>query len=181
VSGINNTAPIITEFTAEPGSVPSGGVAAITVNADDPDGDDLTYVYTPSGGFITGSGSSVTWTAPFESGDYSIKVDVSDGNGGTATDSVLVTVTGDVSAENLVAHWLCNGNANDATVNGHDGTPTAGHPYFGGGPAPQLTIDRFGNANYCYHFGMQHRSTLFLCIKSSGYDYKPLDKNGRTT
>jgi hypothetical protein len=58
----------------------------------------------------------------------------------------------DVSPANLVAHWLFNGNANDATANGNNGTPTAGHAYFGGGPAPQLSTDRFGNANYCYHF-----------------------------
>ena len=60
----------------------------------------------------------------------------------------------DVSPENLVAHWLFNGDAKDATANHNDGTPTAGHPYFGGGPAPSLTTDRFGNANYCYHFDM---------------------------
>jgi len=58
----------------------------------------------------------------------------------------------DVSPANLVAHWLFNGDANDATANGNDGTPTAGHPFWGGGAAPQLSSDRFGNANYCYHF-----------------------------
>jgi hypothetical protein len=58
----------------------------------------------------------------------------------------------DVSPENLVAHWLFNGNANDATANGNDGTPTAGHVFWGAGAAPSLTTDRFGNANYCYAF-----------------------------
>jgi len=52
----------------------------------------------------------------------------------------------------LVAHWLFNGDANDATANGNDGTPTAGHAFWGGGAAPQLSTDRFGNANYCYYF-----------------------------
>jgi hypothetical protein len=60
----------------------------------------------------------------------------------------------DVSPENLVAHWLFNGDAKDATANHHDGTPTAGHTYFGGGPAPVLSADRFGNPSYCYHFDM---------------------------
>ena len=58
----------------------------------------------------------------------------------------------DVSPANLIAHWLFNGNANDATANGNNGTPTAGHAFWGGGAAPQLVADRFGNANYCYHF-----------------------------
>jgi len=47
---------------------------------------------------------------------------------------------------------LFNGDAHDVTANGHDGTPSMGHAYFGGGAAPQLVADRFGNANYCYHF-----------------------------
>ena len=58
----------------------------------------------------------------------------------------------DVSPANLVAHWLFNGNANDATANGNNGTPTAGHTFWGGGAAPSLTTDRFDNPSYCYHF-----------------------------
>jgi hypothetical protein len=58
----------------------------------------------------------------------------------------------DVSPENLVAHWLFNGSAADVTGNGNDGTLEAGHVDYGGGPAPQPTADRFGNADFCYHF-----------------------------
>ncbi|HDO26941.1 MAG TPA: hypothetical protein ENH02_02380 [Bacteroidetes bacterium] len=58
----------------------------------------------------------------------------------------------DVDPGALIAHWLFNGDATDATGNGNDGTPTAGHAFWGAGPAPQLTTDRFGNANSCYHF-----------------------------
>ncbi|MCK9399262.1 MAG: Ig-like domain-containing protein [Bacteroidales bacterium] len=153
LSVINNAAPIITEIIINPDSVQSEGVATVTVTASDPDGDALTYLYTPSGGSISGFGSSVTWTAPYEGGTYSINVKVSDGNGGNATGSVSVVVhQAGVALENLVAHWLFNGDADDATANGHDGTLTMGHAYFGGGAAPQLVADRFGNANYCYHF-----------------------------
>ncbi|MCX6233668.1 MAG: LamG domain-containing protein [Bacteroidetes bacterium] len=67
----------------------------------------------------------------------------------TAFDAQKIT---DVSPANLIAHWLFNGDANDATANGNNGTPTAGHTFWGGGTAPQLVADRFGNANYCYHF-----------------------------
>ena len=58
----------------------------------------------------------------------------------------------DVSPDNLIAQWLFNGDATDASGNGIDGTPTAGHEFWGSGAAPQLTADRFGNADYCYHF-----------------------------
>jgi hypothetical protein len=67
----------------------------------------------------------------------------------TAFEAQKVT---DVSPTNLVAHWMFNGNANDATANSNNGTPTAGHTYFGGGAAPSLTTDRFGNPSYCYQF-----------------------------
>jgi len=59
-------------------------------------------------------------------------------------------VTG-VAPEALVAHWLFNGNGDDATGNGHDGTASAGYVEWGGG-MPELATDRFGNADYCYKF-----------------------------
>jgi hypothetical protein len=57
----------------------------------------------------------------------------------------------DVAPGALVAHWLFNGDATDASGNGHDGTESVGHPEWGGG-MPMLDTDRFGNANYCYKF-----------------------------
>jgi len=148
----NTNEPVITEMIISPDSVLSGESATITVNAYDPDGDPLTYEYDPSGGTVSGTGSSVLWTAPYTAGTYSIQVAVSDGYGGVATGDVSVRVYIGPPPESFAAHWLFNGDATDATGNGHNGTPTAGHPYFGGGAAPQLTTDRFGNANYCYHF-----------------------------
>jgi hypothetical protein len=55
----------------------------------------------------------------------------------------------DVSPANLVAQWLFNGDANDASGNGHNGVASAGHANWGAG-IPELAADRFGNANYCY-------------------------------
>ena len=57
----------------------------------------------------------------------------------------------DVAPEALVAHWLFNGDASDASGNGHDGTLSAGHENWGAG-MPTLDTDRHGNANYCYKF-----------------------------
>ena len=69
-----------------------------------------------------------------------------------ATDTFKAQKITDVAPSALVAHWLFNGNAKDATGNGNNGVPTAGHAYWGAGPAPQPTADRFGNANDAYHF-----------------------------
>jgi hypothetical protein len=68
-----------------------------------------------------------------------------------------------IAAASLVAYWKFNGNANDSSGNGHNGTLEACPPAVGGvglitttgvqpGPVPNLVNDRFGNANSAYHF-----------------------------
>src|ERR1700722_5191125 len=68
-----------------------------------------------------------------------------------------------IAASSLVAYWKFNGNANDSSGNGHTGILEACPPAVGGvglitttgvtpGPVPNLTNDRFGNANSAYHF-----------------------------
>jgi len=60
-----------------------------------------------------------------------------------------------VSTDYLIAQWLFNGDAMDASGNGHDGTLKSGHEnfYTAGSPVlPVLTADRFGNAGYAYYF-----------------------------
>ena len=61
------------------------------------------------------------------------------------------TYIGQIAAANLIAYWKFNGNADDSSGNGHNGTVTQGHVFFGAG-TPALTADRFGNANKAYHF-----------------------------
>jgi hypothetical protein len=89
-----NKIPVISGISVNPTSVAAGGTANVTVTATDADNDALTYAYTPNGGAISGVGSSVTWTVPSTAGAYSVNVLVSDGQGGTATGSGGVTVTG---------------------------------------------------------------------------------------
>ena len=60
-------------------------------------------------------------------------------------------VIAEIAAANLIGYWKMNGNANDSSGNGNNGTVTAGHPFFGAG-MPTLTADRFGRANMAYHF-----------------------------
>jgi len=60
----------------------------ITCNATDPDGDDLTYVWSTDGGTIKGVG--ILWMAPGSVGKYEVSVVVSDGKGGEASQSVKI-------------------------------------------------------------------------------------------
>jgi hypothetical protein len=59
-----------------------------------------------------------------------------------------------IASASLVAFWKFNGNANDSSGNGHIGTLEAGPVGLAAVPlgVPNLTNDRFGNANSAYHF-----------------------------
>ncbi|MCD4725751.1 MAG: hypothetical protein K8R63_13015 [Bacteroidales bacterium] len=57
----------------------------------------------------------------------------------------------EIAPENLVANWLFNGDATDASGNGHDGTLELGHENWGGGSVISVE-DRLGNADYAYMF-----------------------------
>ena len=68
---------------------------------------------------------------------------------------VLMTCAGLFAQVNLnnglVASYPFNGNANDESGNGNDGTVSIGHTNWGAG-TPVLTTDRFGNAGRAYYF-----------------------------
>jgi concanavalin A-like lectin/glucanase superfamily protein len=59
-----------------------------------------------------------------------------------------------IASSSLVAYWKFNGNALDSSGNGHSGTLEAGPVGLAAAPlgVPNLTADRFGNANSAYHF-----------------------------
>jgi hypothetical protein len=57
----------------------------------------------------------------------------------------------EIAAANLIGFWKMNGNANDSSGKGNDGTLTTGHVFYGAG-LPTLTADRFGRASMAYHF-----------------------------
>ena len=88
-----NVPPMIASLTADAGwTLPSGSLQ-ITCEAEDPDGDELSYLWTATDGSITGTGPTVTWTAPEGVGTYDITVVVSDGHGGSDTRTLRVSVS----------------------------------------------------------------------------------------
>jgi len=85
-----NIAPVINSLTANPTSVVQSGTSTITCTASDANGDALTYTWQASGGTLSGTGSTRTWTAPTTVGTYTITCTVSDG---LATDSESKSIT----------------------------------------------------------------------------------------
>jgi len=87
-----NTPPVIASLTSSATDLPPEGSCTVGCVANDADGDTLTYAWTASGGTITGTGDSITWEAPAAEDTYTINVEVSDGKGGTDSDSVDIVV-----------------------------------------------------------------------------------------
>jgi hypothetical protein len=86
----DNYPPVIDSLGAEAEWVPPSGSLLVTCNASDRDGDELSYDWSTSRGYITGTGREVTWTAPEEIGVCNITVVVDDGQGND--DKALLTL-----------------------------------------------------------------------------------------
>ncbi|MGH1563557.1 Ig-like domain-containing protein [Mumia sp. DW29H23] len=119
-----NRAPVAVDGSA---TTDEGTPVDITLSATDPDGDDLAYSYTqPENGSVSGEGPDVTYTpdADFVGSDaFTFTVD--DGNGGTDTATIAVTVN-DVEEPNTpptagdVTATTDEGKAVDVTLKGAD-------------------------------------------------------------
>ncbi len=91
--GGENKKPVITAINLSESDLFIGEVYAATAVATDPDGDDLTYKWTVSGGSIANDAvNPMQWTAPAANGNYTITVVVKDGNGGEDSKDKDVTV-----------------------------------------------------------------------------------------
>jgi len=72
-------------------TLPSGNIQ-VTCNASDPNGDELSYEWSATGGDISGTGAAVNWTAPEEVNIYYVTVVVKDGHGSSDTRTLCVSV-----------------------------------------------------------------------------------------
>jgi hypothetical protein len=86
-----NHPPTITSLIADADWVTPSSSCQVKCDAEDPDGDELSYEWTASGGDISGSGVVANWTAPEAVGTYNITVVVTDGY--AAEDTRFVTIS----------------------------------------------------------------------------------------
>ncbi|MDH5405871.1 MAG: OmpA family protein [Candidatus Aminicenantes bacterium] len=81
------------KLTADPDKLYSGETSRVTAEAEDPDSDPLTYHWSCSAGVIEGTGAQVDWIArDLAPGAYQVSCRVDDGKGGSASDTVTITV-----------------------------------------------------------------------------------------
>ena len=86
-----NHPPTITGLIADADWVSPSSSLQMKCDAEDPDGDDISYEWMASGGDVSGSGALVNWTAPGAVGMYDIQVVVTDVYG--AEDMLSLTVS----------------------------------------------------------------------------------------
>jgi len=99
-----NRAPTINSMTALPAQPRANDLVTVTVSASDPDGDAVSYGFHASGGTIVSQTAGVLlWRAPPTAGTYTITVNVTDGNGGSASRSLTVPVAAAESASPINA------------------------------------------------------------------------------
>jgi len=87
-----NQPPVIDSLTSKYRQVRADMLAPVECAASDPDGDDLSYIWSASGGSISGEGAAVDWVAPDIYDIYTITVTVADGEGGQATETINIGV-----------------------------------------------------------------------------------------
>ena len=89
---VSNYPPRIKSLSADPAVVLYKASTTLYSTAEDPDGDPISFTWEATDGVLSGSGATVTWTAPAVSGDQEIVCIVDDARGGTDTARVVVTV-----------------------------------------------------------------------------------------
>lgn len=86
-----NLAPVIESVNYARDTM-SNSEVQIECLAKDADSDNLTYQWVAEAGQISGEGQTVWWTPPGKMGTYPIRLVVTDGNGGSATENISIRV-----------------------------------------------------------------------------------------
>ena len=94
-----NQPPVITSLQAEREMVLTLERCQVECIASDPEGGELSYEWQASGGNISSEEAIATWAAPDEVGEYVVSVNVTDGDGNSATQSVNIVVRENRSPE----------------------------------------------------------------------------------
>lgn len=186
-----NTPPLIRTMTADPPTVAPGGIVELTCDAVDIDNDTLTFAWDGAGGALDDHGDgTATWTAPQTEGQYNISCTVDDGNGGTDTLPVQVTVSISGSAHPPVIRSLtaapANLNPSETTTLACDAVDqhgdaltftwdTAGGIFTGSGAtvtwrAPETEGTYVISCTVDDGFGGTDSATVVVRVRSAGFD-----------
>ncbi|MBC7186752.1 MAG: Ig-like domain-containing protein [Calditrichaeota bacterium] len=94
VEKLANRPPVIVRVYALDNDLYPGDTTTVIVEAEDPDGDLLSYQWNTTGGAFVGSaqGARALWQAPTQPGSYQLTVTVRDENGAQVTGSLTVVV-----------------------------------------------------------------------------------------
>lgn len=88
----NKIPVIVSGPTPADSSISASSTTTVSISATDPDGDALTYSWYASCGTISGTSSSVTYTAPSTTGTCTIIAAALDGKGGSISNYTSITV-----------------------------------------------------------------------------------------
>ena len=87
-----NQPPVISSLEAKYMNIDPRAASEIRCLASDPDGDEVDFKWSCTGGSLTGAGSVVTWKAPNSYGDYHVMVIVKDINGASTQATLTLGV-----------------------------------------------------------------------------------------
>lgn len=144
-----NDAPAIAAIQKSADYVAPNASLQLVCVASDANNDPLNYIWTATGGVLSGNGSTVSWTAPATEGIFQVTVKVSDDEGLSVQATANILVKNFIAATgNLIAHYPFSGNANDVS----------GNQLHGQANGAILAPDRNGNPQSAYYFngGAQH-------------------------
>jgi len=143
VEYINHT-PVIQTINTSAHKANTNESITLYCNANDPDGDDLTYLWSTLFGTIQGEGQIVTWTAPASQGYYILNCRVEDTYGAQAHDSIGIVILDpdDIGTGVPLAYYPFSGNSDD----------WSGFEHHGMNYGVSLVEDRNGNSNEAYYF-----------------------------